>query len=102
MSNLLNDPVLGLVLLGIVALFMFVLSISIYCSVRQVQPRIGLTPNFTYAGTIIVGLVLSVASGVIGKPVKLPNESQQISVQDVANLNIDSSQPAEVTPDQTK
>ncbi|WP_263366003.1 hypothetical protein [Edaphobacter bradus] len=66
-DHLWDNGLLGALSLAVLVIFTVAILIAIYCSVRN-KPTTN--PTFTYVATIIAGLVLSVASGVIGTPAK--------------------------------
>src|SRR5690242_11210850 len=66
MNHLFDVAIVGLALLSIAAIFAGSVAIAILaCFIPRYAPK---TDNFTYVTTAVAGLVLSVASGVLGTP----------------------------------
>lgn len=84
LSNFLHkmfiDPLPGIILIAIFAFFLITVIIAIASSVKQAELVYAKRPNFTYLSTILVGLVLSVASGVLGKPAN-PEAQKVVAAQ---------------------
>jgi hypothetical protein len=79
LSHLFDNGLIGLALMAVLVIFVGAIAFAIYSTLRNVQQT---GPNFTYVATAIAGLVLSVASGVIGTPatVQLPASTAGLSV----------------------
>jgi hypothetical protein len=73
MTHLFDNGLVGLALAAVLAMFVGSVFVGIVACFRPKAAP--LNPNFTYVATAITGLVLSVSSGVLGKPatVQVPN-----------------------------
>jgi hypothetical protein len=75
LNHLFDNPIIGIGLIAVLLIFLVAIAFAVYASIKNRQGITG--NNFTYVATAIAGLVLSVASGVIGAPatVQLPADS---------------------------
>ncbi|HTW80275.1 MAG TPA: hypothetical protein VME23_12080 [Terracidiphilus sp.] len=66
LSHLMDNPLIGLALISVLVLFLFSTAFAIVsCFWPRLAPK---NQNFTYVATAVAGLVLTVSSGVLGKP----------------------------------
>ncbi len=68
LPHLFDDALVGIALVAVILLFAGSVIVAIVASIKPtLAPG---SANFTYVATVVAGLVLSVASGVLGEPAK--------------------------------
>lgn len=97
------NGLIGLALTAVLLIFLGAVGFAIYASLKNGQNT---STNFTYVATVIAGLVLSVASGVIGAPATVkqtltpatlasPNQAAPLSQTTELKARIASSQASD-------
>ncbi len=76
LHHLFDTPLVGLVLLAVLVLFAVSVAIAIAVSIKP--PAKPVPANFTYVSTVIAGLVLSVAAGVLGQPATVQKQATTV------------------------
>ena len=83
LDHLFDNQLVGLALSAVLVLFIGAVGISIYLTFRNQQKT---SANFTYVATVVAGLVLSVASGVLGTPASI-QVSKPVSAASPASVS---------------
>lgn len=78
-ENLFNDPFLGMALAAILVLFILTVVIAMVSTLKKTPMKVAQHDPFNYVATIVVGLVITVSTGVLGKP-NVPKDSKAATV----------------------
>lgn len=101
LPDLFQDPLIALGLLAVLVLFAVSVAVSIRASFG---PPAAPNKNFVYVATAIAGLVLSVASGVLGAPAEVSGQThaKTLVVTGQTDTHQNSGSPVSVTPDDSQ